>query len=74
MLIALAGCNVLIKRHFLLFENFRSYNLDDSKQASISMNDKNVKDDLAFKLTLISFWDIFKTFWVEEPAEFDLQP
>ncbi len=55
MLIALVGCNVFIERHFLLFENFRSYNLDESKQASLPMNDKNVKDDLAFKLTLISF-------------------
>jgi hypothetical protein len=68
------GCNVLIERHFLLFENFRFYNLNESKQASIPMNDKNVKDGLPFKLTLISFWDIFKTFWVEKPIEFDLQP
>jgi hypothetical protein len=63
-----------MERHFLVFEKFRSYNLDESKQASLPMNDKNVKDDLALKLTLTSLWDIFKTFWVEEPAEFDLQP
>ncbi len=68
------GCNVFMERHFLVFEKFRSYNLDESKQASLPMNDKNVKDDLALKLTLTSLWDIFKTFWVEEPAEFDLQP